>query len=133
MMTEIFDPAAHRKPVDVHVAQRHEHGHEQAPVVEIFVFGHLFDHDDRTVGRSEYGLRILDSYAGRRTEKRSDEQDEQRSGTGHDPCGKRRQEPCADSRNENCQRHCNQNDGISLLMNFHPYRVLGVVFFIKRI
>ena len=85
MMTEIFDPAAHRKPVDVHVAQRHEHGHEQAPVVEIFVFGHLFDHDDRTVGRSEYGLRILDSYAGRRTEKRSDEQDEQRSGTGHDP------------------------------------------------
>ena len=44
--------SVHRNPVGMYVGQAHEYGNHQSAVMEIFVFVHLFYHDDFTVGRS---------------------------------------------------------------------------------
>ena len=62
--------SVYRIPVGMYIGDVHENGNHQSAVMEIFVFIHLLNYHDTSVGRSHYGFfRISFEQSNRAAEK----------------------------------------------------------------
>lgn len=58
VMVYVFYHSVYRIPVGMYIGDVHENGNHQSAVMEIFVFVHLLNYHDTSVGRSHYGFSV---------------------------------------------------------------------------